>query len=76
VSVPLDDYVARLQKLYLEGGIDGVTVVAADQDRCATCGAWDQQVLVPSRLPPLPIGGCTHPEGCRCRYEPNVTVPE
>jgi hypothetical protein len=69
-------YIDRLQELYLEGGIDGVTVVAADATRCPTCGEWDQQVLMPSRLPALPIAGCTRQGGCRCRYEPNVTVPE
>jgi hypothetical protein len=31
---------------------------------------------LPSGLPPLPIEGCSAAGGCRCRYEPNVTVYE
>jgi hypothetical protein len=71
-----DPQLARLQAMYLEGGIDGVALVAADSGACAACLALTDQSYLPSRLPPLPIAGCSRAGGCRCRYEPNVTVYE
>lgn len=71
-----DPRIDELQALYLAGGIDGVALVAADATACATCLGLADRVYLPSRLPPLPIEGCTRPGGCRCRYEPSVTVYE
>jgi hypothetical protein len=68
--------VRRFQELYLDGTIDGVSLVAADADACATCLAVTDRAYLPSGLPPLPIEGCTRAGGCRCRYEPNITVYE
>ena len=67
---------ARFQAMYLGGGIDGVALVAADGNPCPTCLAVTDRSYLPSGLPRLPIVGCTSPGGCRCRYEPNVTVSE
>ena len=67
---------ARLQAMYLEGGIDGVALVAADSEACPACLALTDRSYVPSRLPELPLAGCSRAGGCRCRYEPNVTVYE
>ena len=71
-----DPALARLQAMYLEGGIDGVALVAADSGACPTCLALTDRSYLPSGLPELPIAGCSRPGGCRCRYEPNVTVYE
>jgi hypothetical protein len=71
-----DPQLARFQAMYLDGGIDGVALVAADSGACPACLAVTDRSYIPSGLPPLPIGGCTAPGGCRCRYEPNVTVYE
>ena len=68
--------VARFQELYLDGTIDGVALVAADSNACPACLAVSDRSYLPSGLPPLPIAGCSRPGGCRCRYEPNVTVYE
>jgi hypothetical protein len=68
--------VARFQELYLDGTIDGVALVAADSNACPSCLAISDRSYLPSGLPPLPIEGCSRPGGCRCRYEPNVTVYE
>jgi hypothetical protein len=68
--------VARFQALYLDGTIDGVALVAADSNACPACLAVSDRSYLPSGLPPLPIEGCSRPGGCRCRYEPNVTVYE
>lgn len=73
---PLDPRVADYQRLYLDGVIDGVALVAADANACPACLAVSDRSYLPSGLPALPIAGCTGPGGCRCRYEPNVTVYE
>jgi len=60
----------------LEGQIDGVALVVADADACPPCLGVTDRSYLPSGLPPLPIVACSRPGGCRCRYEPNVTVYE
>lgn len=71
-----DPLLARLQSMYLDGGIDGVALVAADANPCRTCRSVTDRSYIPSGLPSLPVLGCTTSGGCRCRYEPNVTVYE
>ena len=66
----------RLQRMYLEGDIDGVAFVAADANRCEACGRFDGKLYTPSTLPPLPVPDCSRSSGCRCHYEANVVVPE
>lgn len=73
---PLEVQVAQLQAMYLDGGIDGVALVAEDATACPACLAVADMMYLPTRLPPLPIEGCSRPGGCRCRYEPSVTVYE
>lgn len=60
----------------MDGVIDGVALVAADSNACASCLAVTDRVYLPSGLPLLPIGACGRPGGCRCRYEPNFMVVE
>ena len=76
MTQPHDDLIARFQRLYLEGDIDGVAVVAADSNRCDSCARYDGQMYTPSTLPVVPISDCARPTGCRCRYEANFTVYE
>jgi hypothetical protein len=71
-----DRRIDELQQLYLAGGIDGVALVAADATACSPCLELADRVYLPSRLPRLPIDGCSRAGGCRCRYEPSVTVYE
>jgi hypothetical protein len=71
-----DPRIGEFQRLYLEGIIDGVALVAADANACPACLAVTDRSYLPSGLPPLPIEGCSAAGGCRCRYEPNVTVYE
>ena len=68
--------VAEYQRLYLDGAIDGVALVAADGAACTVCAAVADRVYVPSHLPPIPVAGCTRRDGCRCHYEPSFTVYE
>lgn len=70
------DALRRFDDLYREGRIDGVAVVAADADACPACAPLADRVYAPRELPALPIAACSSPRGCRCRYEPSVTVPE
>jgi hypothetical protein len=71
-----DPELARFQAMYLDGGVDGISLVAADSDACPACLALTDRSYIPEGLPALPLAGCTAVGGCRCRYEPNVTVYE
>lgn len=71
-----DSELATFQEMYLGGGIDGVSLVAFDSNACPTCLSVTDIAYIPSGLPRLPIEGCSSAGGCRCRYEPNVTVYE
>ena len=51
-------------------------LVARDANACAACLAVADRGYLPLKLPDLPIEGCSTPSGCRCRYEPLVTVVE
>jgi hypothetical protein len=53
-----------------------VSLVARDANACAICLAVADRGYLPLKLPTLPIDGCTRPGGCRCRYEPLITVVE
>jgi hypothetical protein len=66
----------ELQRLYHDGVIDGVALVATDANACAACAAVADRVYVPAHLPELPVAGCSMPGGCRCRFEPSFTVYE
>ena len=76
MSTSRDELVARFQKLYLGGDIDGVAVVAADSTRCESLRPVRRPDVHASTLPVVPVEGCTRTGGCRCRYEANFTVYE
>ena len=67
---------AELRRLYLDGTIEGVALVNADDAACATCRAAGDAMYLPWELPALPIAGCASAGGCRCRAEPSFTVVE
>lgn len=52
-----------------EGGVATKVRILASHDSCPVCrtleGAYEFDAV-----PSLPIEGCSHPLGCRCRYEP------
>ncbi|HYH91747.1 MAG TPA: hypothetical protein VD763_01210 [Candidatus Saccharimonadales bacterium] len=68
--------IQRFNELYLDGTIDGVSLVAADSNACPACLAVTDMAYLPSGLPLLPLADCTSLAGCRCKYEPNITVYE
>ena len=46
-------------------------IVAADC--CPACSAFEG-TYEKENAPQLPIEGCSHPNGCRCFYEPMLTT--
>jgi hypothetical protein len=46
-------------------------VVAADA--CPACAAYEG-TYPKDQVPTLPIEGCSHPNGCRCFYEPMLNI--
>jgi hypothetical protein len=71
-----DELIKRFQRLFDEGAIDGVALVAADANACRVCAGLADRVYAPRKLPRLPVERCATPTGCRCRYEPSITVVE
>ena len=53
----------------IKSGLATKVRILASQDSCPTCetaeGAYEFD-----EVPALPLEGCSHPRGCRCRYEP------
>ena len=43
--------------------------IMANRDCCPTCRATEGAYAFDD-VPELPIEGCSHPNGCRCFYEP------
>lgn len=54
-----------------KGAIVGVRVLVAG-DSCPACQALAGPVYTPDTAPRLPYAGCTHPDGCRCAYTPEM----
>jgi hypothetical protein len=76
VADEVDAQIDRFQAMYLDGGLEFVSLVNADSLACDACRAVGDQGYLPSGLPRLPVSGCTSLRGCRCRYEPSITVVE
>ena len=53
----------------IKNGLATKVRIMANRDCCPTCraaaGAYDFD-----EVPELPHEGCSHPDGCRCFYEP------
>lgn len=62
---------ARHKKTFekIRNGLATKVRILANQDSCPVCtateGAYDFD-----KVPALPMDGCSHPDGCRCFYEP------
>ena len=75
-AFPDNDPREALRQGYLEGRYEYVSVVARDADACPACGALADRGYVPWELPEVPRPDCSGADGCRCRYEPAITVVE
>lgn len=42
-------------------------------DCCPVCASYEG-TYNKEDVPPLPIEGCSHPDGCRCFYEPMLAT--
>jgi hypothetical protein len=57
-----------LQRLRDDGRFAKVRIIQG-RESCPACKAAYGAYPI-DRVPELPIEGCSHPHGCRCRYEP------
>lgn len=73
---PAGDPREPLRQLQLTGGCEYVSVVARDSLACGACAAVADRGYAAWDLPLLPLAACSRPGGCRCRYEPLITVVE
>jgi hypothetical protein len=76
VSRDVGALIERFQVMYLDGTIEFVALVNADSLACEACRMLGDRGYLPSALPRIPVRDCTSPGGCRCRYEPSITVIE
>lgn len=72
-DLKVDSVVARALKSILSNPRAQSVYVVAPAHACPACrraqGTYDK---TSAGLPQLPIGGCSCPDGCTCRYEPLV----
>jgi hypothetical protein len=43
-------------------------------DSCPACQSLQGKTFLPWKLPRIPVVGCTHPDGCRCSYMPQMRI--
>lgn len=60
-----------LAKLEANPRVGTIRVIVA-HDACPACRGQEGAYLKGS-VPTLPTRGCSHPQGCRCFYEPSLT---
>ena len=53
----------------IKSGLATKVRILASYDSCPTCAAVEGAHEF-DEVPILPVDGCSHPKGCRCRYEP------
>ena len=59
---------ASLERIIANGVATGVRILV-NHDSCPVCRAYEGAYNF-SEVPALPLEGCSHPQGCRCHYEP------
>lgn len=57
-----------LKKLVENSRVYAINLATAD-DACPACQAV-QGTYAKDQVPTLPVEGCSHPNGCRCFYQP------
>ncbi len=57
-----------LRQLQANDRVSRIRLIVAD-DACPACRAAEGEFLKDA-VPPLPTLGCSHPQGCRCFYQP------
>lgn len=57
-----------LRRLQANDRVSRIRLIVGD-DACPACRSAEGE-LAKDRVPSLPVPGCSHPQGCRCFYEP------
>lgn len=57
-----------LERIIANGVATRVRILAS-HDSCPVCRAYEGAYDF-DKVPTLPLEGCSHPQGCRCHYEP------
>jgi len=67
----LEQQAAQHQKSLarIRDGLATKVRILASRDSCPVCKAVEGAFEFDD-VPQLPLEGCSHPAGCRCRYEP------
>jgi hypothetical protein len=63
---------AALRKFQENERVSNVRLIVSG-DCCPVCAA-QEGTYDKNEAPLLPVEGCSHPKGCRCFYEPMLTV--
>ena len=61
-----------LEKLKNNPRVNNIRLITYD-DCCPVCASYEG-TYEKDDVPPLPIEGCSHPNGCRCFYEPMLNI--
>ncbi len=62
------NHAVALKNLQSDPAVSGVRISVYD-DACPVCQQARGSYPL-DQVPQLPIQGCSHPQGCRCHYEP------
>lgn len=74
VTVPSETITAMeaLKKFQENPRVKNVRLITY-ADCCPVCASFEG-TYEKEKAPSLPIEGCSHPNGCRCFYEPMLTI--
>lgn len=68
LSMDEEAHRAALERIIANGIATRVRILASS-DSCPVCRAYEGAYDFDD-VPVLPLEGCSHPQGCRCHYEP------
>jgi hypothetical protein len=64
---PASEHRESLERI--RSGLATKVRILASDDSCPVCKAFEGAYEF-DKAPELPLEGCSHPNGCRCHYEP------
>ena len=64
---PASEHRESLERI--RSGLATKVRILASRDSCPVCKAYEGAYEF-DKVPELPLEGCSHPNGCRCHYEP------
>lgn len=70
LETPEQEVARHRQTLHrIESGLATRVRILANRDSCPVCKSLEGAYEF-GDVPTLPLEGCSHPDGCRCHYEP------